>query len=307
MTTPIKPPTAPSLHAGIWSPGFQGLLWTQWLTAVNDNVFRWFVIGVGKDQFTPENWGDLLVLGSAFFVVPYILFASVAGWLADRFKKRNVIIGCKVAEIVIMGLGVLAVSMMGTPDPVNRVDPMFYLLLASVFLMGMQSALFAPAKVGTIPELLDESTIATGNGVFNLATLSATVIGMALGGWLSDATSRGQEHLGLAVGVLVGIATVGTLVSLLVQSLPAANRSAKFPITLIGDTLADIYHLAKMGPLFRVALGIAFFWSIASFAQINIDFFTSWPRFWSLLGFQLGAKLAILASKNYRARPLEPS
>lgn len=174
-------PADNTLHTGIWSPSFQGLLWTQWLTAINDNVFRWFVIGVGKDQFTPENIGTLLVVGSAFFIVPYIIFASVAGWLADRFTKSKVIVGCKFAEIVIMALGVLAVSLMGEPDPANRVDPYFYLLLAVVFCMGMQSALFAPAKVGTIPELLDEKNIAAGNGVFNLATLSATVIGMALG------------------------------------------------------------------------------------------------------------------------------
>ena len=69
-----------------------------------------------------------------------------------------------------MALGVFAVAIGN-----------LYLLLATVFLMGAQSALFAPAKVGTIPELLDESTISTGNGLFNLATLSATIIGMIVG------------------------------------------------------------------------------------------------------------------------------
>ncbi len=59
-----------SLHTGIWSGSFQGLLWTQWLTAINDNVFRWFVIGVGKDQFTAENFGTLLVVGSVLFYRP---------------------------------------------------------------------------------------------------------------------------------------------------------------------------------------------------------------------------------------------
>ncbi len=262
------------LHSGLGSPSFQGLLWTQWLTAVNDNIFRWFVIGVGKDQFTPENVGTLLVVGSSFFIVPYIIFASVAGWLADRYKKSHVIVGCKVAEIVIMALGVFAVWMMGDPDPVNRVDPYFYALLAAVFLMGTQSALFAPAKVGTIPELLDEKTISAGNGIFNLATLSATVIGMAMGGWLSDTTARGQENLWLAAAVLIGIAVAGTILSFLIKSLSAANSEAKFPITLIGETVSDILDLVRSGPLFRVALGIVFFWAIAAFAQLNIDFFS---------------------------------
>ena len=70
-------------NKGLWGASFQGLLWTQSLTVVNDNVFRWFVIGVGKDQFAPEDQATLLVVGSSFFIIPYILFASVAGWLAE--------------------------------------------------------------------------------------------------------------------------------------------------------------------------------------------------------------------------------
>lgn len=255
----------------IWSSSFQGLLWTQWLTSINDNVFRWFVIGVGKDQFLPENQTTLLVLGSAFFLVPYILFASVAGWLADRFRKSQVIVWCKVAEIVIMILGVVAVALLGEPDPARGIDPAFYLLLAAVFLMGMQSALFAPAKVGTIPELLDEKNISQGNGVFNLSTLTATVIGMAIGGWLSDVTQRGQESLWVAAAVLVGIAVVGTVLSWLVRTRPAADPTVRFPVSLIGETIRDIRQLIGMGPLFQVALGVIFFWSVAGLAQLNID------------------------------------
>lgn len=261
------------MGGGLWSPSFQGLLWTQWLTAINDNVFRWFVIGVGKDQFMPEHQATLLVVGSSFFIIPYILFASVAGWLADRYMKRNVIIGCKVAEIAIMSLGVLAVSCLGTPNPSVSVDKFFWVLLVAVFFMGMQSALFAPAKVGSIPELLSEKTIAAGNGIFNLATLSATVIGMALGGWLSDFTARGQENIWMAAAVLIGISIVGTMLSFLVWTLPGANKTAKFPITLVGETIRDIMQLFQHRTLFRIALGIVFFWSIAAFAQLNIDVF----------------------------------
>ena len=254
----------PSPTSSIWSPGFQGLLWTNWLTAINDNVFRWFVIGVGKDFWEPEHHGALLAVGSACFALPYILFASIAGWLADRFSKRNVIIGCKFAEIAIMTLGVAALSMQS-----------LVFLLITVALMGAQSALFAPAKVGTIPELLDEKTISAGNGIFNLATLSATIIGMGIGSWLSDYTgTRGQEHIMTTAAVLIGIAVFGTMLSFLIKSFPAGDKSTKFPITIIGETIREVILLVKSGPLFRVALGIVFFWSIAALAQINIDAFS---------------------------------
>jgi acyl-[acyl-carrier-protein]-phospholipid O-acyltransferase/long-chain-fatty-acid--[acyl-carrier-protein] ligase len=259
---------------GLSSPSFQGLLWTQWLTSVNDNVFRWFVIGVGKDQFTPENAGLILILGSILFTLPYIIFAPIAGWLADRYRKSTVILGCKIAEIVIMGIGVLAVSLMGKPNPSVGLDPFFWLLLVSVFLMGAQSALFAPAKVGTLPELLTEKNISAGNGIFNVATLTATVIGMAIGGWLSDVTSRGQENMLLTTAVLIGIAAVGTALSLLIRTLPAANPQVRFPVNVPGVLFADIAQLFSYRSLFRVALGIVFFWSVAAFSQLNIDVFS---------------------------------
>ena len=79
-------PLASDLEPGtsnLWKPGFQGLLWTNWLTAINDNIFRWFVIGVGKTFVGPEHYGQILMFGTVCFVLPYILFASPS-WLAGR-------------------------------------------------------------------------------------------------------------------------------------------------------------------------------------------------------------------------------
>ncbi|HMO93677.1 MAG TPA: MFS transporter [Pirellulaceae bacterium] len=245
------------------SVSFQGLLWTNFLTVVNDNAFRWLVIGIGKDFFPPEDQGWLLMIGSICFIAPYLVFASIAGWLADRFSKRDVIVVCKFLEIAIMGLGSLAIYLGN-----------FNLLLVCTFLMGTQSALFAPAKVGTIPELLDETKIAAANGFFNLAALSATVIGMALGGLLKDTTGiKGQANLSTSALVLVGIAVVGTILSLGIRRMPIANPLARFPRTLIGETFRDLHKLWKNGPLFRVAIGISFFWAVGALAQLNIDQF----------------------------------
>ena len=252
----------PKGKSPLWSSSFQGLLLTNWLTAINDNIFRWFVIGVGKAMFPVSDHSGILMWGTALFVAPYMFLASPAGWLADRFRKRYVIVGCKFAEILIMSLGVLAVWLGN-----------FHMLLFTVFLMGAQSALFAPAKVGTIPELLDEDTISTGNGIFNLATLSATVIGMVLGSALADLTMGGRTKLYIAALTMIGIAVVGTVISLAIKTLPAANKNAKFPKTIVFETIRDIVNLIGMGKLFRVALGVMFFWTVAGIAQINVDAF----------------------------------
>ncbi len=252
-------------RSGIWTPSFQSLLWTNWLTAINDNAFRWFVIGAGKTYVTPGNEGQILMLGTILFVVPYLLLAAPAGWLADRYSKRNVIVSCKVLEIVVMVIGICSL-LLGS----------LQLLMVTVFLMGAQSALFSPAKIGTIPELLDESEISTGNGIFNLATLSAVIIGMGIGGWLADmAGDRGQSNIWLTGATLIGIAVAGTVISFAIRSQGAAKPDAKFPTNLPARTFADLYSLFSMGRLFRVALGSLFFYAIASFAQLNIDTFAA--------------------------------
>ena len=90
---------------GLSSPSFVGLLITQLLTSVNDNIFRWLAIGIGKDYVTPSNVGNILMAGTACFVLPYLVLAAPAGYLADRFSKRSVIVGCKIAEIAIDDTG----------------------------------------------------------------------------------------------------------------------------------------------------------------------------------------------------------
>src|SRR6185295_4396304 len=101
--------TSQTASGSLLSAGFLGLLTTQFLTAMNDNIFRWLVIGIGKDHVAPSQVGYVLMGGTVCLVVPYLLLAAPAGYLADKYPKRSVIFGCKLAEIVIMLLGVVAI------------------------------------------------------------------------------------------------------------------------------------------------------------------------------------------------------
>ncbi len=111
------------------SPSFLGLLVVIFLGATNDNIFRWLVIGYGKQFVTPDNVRHVLMFGSVAFVLPYLLLAAPAGFLADRFSKSRVIVAFKAAEIFIMALGIVGI-LMGN----------LWILFAVVFLMGAQSA-----------------------------------------------------------------------------------------------------------------------------------------------------------------------
>lgn len=247
---------------------FLALLVTQLLTAINDNVFRWLAIGVGKDYVDGSQVGIILTAGTACFVLPYLVLAAPAGYLADRLSKRTVIVGCKVAEIIIMALGSVAIAMQA-PPLVNVIC-----LFTVVALMGAQSALFSPSKMGIIPELLRPEKISAANGLFGLTTVSATVIGMAIGSWLSRETGfRGQERWWLSAAVLLSLAIAGYLASLPIPKLPVANPGRTFPWNAALQTWRDLRLLASNRVLLRVALGVVFFWSVGALAQLNVDQF----------------------------------
>lgn len=258
---------ASSKRSELWTTGFIGLLMTQWLTAINDNVFRWLAIDIGK-EYLPSNPSLALTLGSVGFVAPFLILAAPAGFLADRFSKRTVIVICKFIEIVAMSLGLIAIWY-----------GQFYLLIATVFLMGAQTALFSPSKLGILPEFLTTKQLSAANGWMGLAVMTATVIGMFVGGGLKDMTGYlGQEqNFGLTAATLLGLAVVGTGFSWLIpRTLPSApdkrlTGAVLFSWATMSQAGRDIKHLFDRRALFYVAMGTVFFWTIAGVAQLNID------------------------------------
>ena len=246
------------------SRSFVGLLVTQFLGAANDNILRWLVIGIGKELVSPDEVGWILAMGSASFVLPYVILAAPAGYLADRFSKQRVIVTCKAAEILIMAFAVLAISL----DSVN-------LMLVVVAAMGAQSALFGPSKLGSIPEMLHETKISSANGVLELVTVLAVTVGTVLGNVLAE-VSKGVTGVAMVGAVLIGFAVVGLSASFLISRLPVANPSRKFPWDAIRQTIRDVRYLGSDVAMLRVALGLMFFWSLAMLAQLNIDQFAEY-------------------------------
>jgi acyl-[acyl-carrier-protein]-phospholipid O-acyltransferase/long-chain-fatty-acid--[acyl-carrier-protein] ligase len=250
-------------RGGLRSRSFLGLLATQFLGAANDNIFRWVVVSVAQPIV---GTAEALSMGLACFTVPYLLLATASGYLADRFSKRSVIIGCKVAEVVIMALGIVAM-LAGNA----------YLLFTVVALMGCQSALFGPSKLGSIPEMLKDKHLSTGNGLMGLTTVVASALGTIAGYWLYDELKldlrnpRGFAQLWPVAAVLIGVAIAGWLTSFLIARLPIANPEREKTLNPITDTYKNLKLLAENVSLMRAALGISFFWLLASLAQMNID------------------------------------
>lgn len=254
-------------RGGIGSRSFLGLLMTQLLGTLNDNMFRWFAIKTAQKSLGDA---EALILGIAVFTLPYLLLAVYAGYLADRFNKRSVIVWCKVAEIVVMVMGIAAV-LIGS----------YGFLFFVVFLMGVQSALFTPAKYGGIPEIVRPDLLSKANGLMGLVTVSASAIGGFLGFVLFDqcaaALTAGPTLIDLwfPASALVGVAVLGTITSLFISQLKPADLNRKPDLNFVTATYRDLKLLNADKALMRTALGIAFFWAIAALAQSNIDLFGS--------------------------------
>ncbi|QDU49057.1 acyl-[ACP]--phospholipid O-acyltransferase [Gimesia panareensis] len=267
MNSTVTADNSAQAHGGrkgtLNSPSFLALLATQFLGAMNDNMFRWFIIPIGKPVIGDA---EALSLGLACFTLPYLLLASVAGYLADRFSKRTVIIACKVAEILIMVLGIWAIQIGN-----------IYLLFSIVALMGCQSALFGPAKFGSIPEMLRDNRLSRGNGLMGLITVISSALGFIAGNYLFHITQPSLSNPGtfsdlkIAAFALVGVAVLGTLVSLKIRKLPVAAPDREFPFNPAKETWHQMQLLRSSTPLLRTALGVAFFWMLASLAQMNVD------------------------------------
>ncbi len=134
--------------------------------ALNDNIFRWLIVPIGKDLVGPKHAALALSAGLACFVLPYVLLAAPAGYLADRFSKRTVIVGCKVAELLIMILGIATILNQQHLSDVRR-----------GCLDGHAKRPVRSLQAGSIPELVRPDRISAANGLIGLTTVIATSLG----------------------------------------------------------------------------------------------------------------------------------
>ena len=269
------------------SRGFRPLLALRILTVTNDNVLRWLAIGLGKKAVSGGQVALVLTIGTAGFVLPFVVLAWLAGWLADRYPKRSVIVWCKFAEILIAAAAAAAVAWGVRSGGVFAGLPGgLWLLLATVIVIGCQAALLAPSVIGTIPETVPTPKLSHANGLFAMATLAATLVGMAGGNWLADFTAVSAGDVGLhasplwlnavpAAIVLVGLAAAGWIAALLLAPRPAADPVAPPPWNALARTWSDLGELLAHRELAAAAAGIVFFWALGAVAQLNVDQFAT--------------------------------
>ncbi|MDX2437897.1 MAG: MFS transporter [Acidobacteriota bacterium] len=241
---------------------FWPLFWTQLLGAFNDNLFKnALVILVAYRSMTLLGLSSetIVVACAGIFIFPFFLFSATAGQLADRLPKWRLIRWVKIWEIGVMALA-----------GVGFATDSLALLLTVLFLMGMQSTFFGPAKYAILPELLDDDTLVGGNALVAMATFLAILIGTITGGLVVSGGERWVSRLGFMV-VLVAMA--GYVTSRFIKKLPAANPELPVILNPVTPTI-DILRVARgVHSVFLSILAISWFWFLgASFLSLLPNF-----------------------------------
>jgi len=253
-----QPQHLPANPRGFWS-----LIVTQFQGAFSDNVVKNLVVfvtlfGANLTLAEKNSCGESI---AALFALPFILFSMAGGFLADRFSKRSVMLGVKVFELLIMLL-VLAGLWTWNKN----------LLLACVFLLGTHSAIFGPAKYGSLPELVPDAKLSWGNGILELGTFMAIILGTVAAAVMAQGFHGRQWLSGF---ILIALAIAGFISCLGITKIPAANPSKKFNANFPAEIWRQVRAMRGDRPLWLALLGNSYFSFLGMLLLLNLFFYGS--------------------------------
>ena len=227
---------------------FAPFFWVQFLGAGNDNLFKFaFTVMVTYQLqvswLPPESAG--LVIG-ALFILPFLLFSATSGQLADKFDKALLIRFVKWLEIAVMAIAAWGFTTRNVPA-----------LLLCVALMGLHSTLFGPVKFAYLPQHLNERELTGGNGMVEMGTFVAILLGNVAGGLLISLPETGARDTAWAC---VGVAVLGRLLAQAVPVSPATDPGLKINWNPFSETWRNLKLAHENVVVFRSLLGISWMW-----------------------------------------------
>lgn len=228
---------------------FLPIFCTQFLGALNDNVFKNAIVMLIAFSLADKmgaNASVLVITAAGIFILPFFLFSATAGQLADKFEKSMLIRRVKLAEIIIMCLACVGFYFMSAP-----------ILLLILFLMGTQSALFGPLKYSILPQHLSEDELLGGNGMIQMGTYMAILLGTIIGGILISINPNGSLYVSI---VIVFLATAGWIASRSIPEAAAPEPSLRINWNVISETGKIIKYSRENRTVFWAVIGISWFW-----------------------------------------------
>lgn len=252
---------------------FLPLLITQFFGAFNDNAFKLAMLTLisyhlASNQAESEHYQ---ALAAGLFTLPFFLFSSTAGQLADKFDKARIAVIVKCFEVILMVLGAYALYQS------NKV-----LLLVTLCAMGLHSTFFGPVKYALLPQHLQSDELLAGNGLIEASTFVAILLGTVLG----TLSIGGTAEVGLAILLLLLCALSGLMASLWIPQAPSSNQQLTMEWNIAKSTWQLMRLLVADKQLLLIVLLISWFWFVGAMILTKLPDYTH---------FQLGADSSVFA------------
>jgi MFS family permease len=243
---------AGSQYALLGTRRFLPLFLVQFLGAFNDQTFQKAFVALLTFRLADDLDMPLEMLGviaSALFILPFAVLTPTFGQIADRMDKAVMMKAVKAWEVVVMALAVWGFHS-------QNVIFLYFVL----FLMGAQSAMFAPIKYSVLPQYLSRQELLGGNGLVQAFTFLAIIFGAIAGNELI-LTNRGVALISVFV---LTVAVAGLLASLAAP--PAPPLGAAEPVDwLFPRAIWRLIARCRRHPRpFRTMLAIGWFWFLGA-------------------------------------------
>ena len=228
---------------------FAPFFWTQFLGAGNDNIYKnALIIFVAYHAAAHSTYdaNTLVNVAAGVFILPFVLFSATAGQLADKVEKSRLIRWIKLFEIAIMVIGLVGFW---------RRD--LVLLFTALALLGVHSTLFGPVKYAILPQHLKSEELIGGNGLVEMGTFVAILIGTIAGGLIIAIEGSGPVIAG-ATAVVIALAGYG--VSRAIPHTPAVDPELAINWNPVSETWRNIRFAQQNRVVWLSMLGISWFW-----------------------------------------------
>ena len=276
----------------------------QALGAFNDNVYRQAIIGllgamVLSGAIGAEAQALYTQLAPAIFIAPYFLFSATAGQVAERLEKQKLIVITTTMEIVIMSVAAVGFVLQNMT-----------VLLLALFGTGLQSTLFGPVKYSILPSVLKPEELTGGNGLVEMGTSLAILVGMIFGG-LIFAIDAGKGPYVAAVSIIL-LAVAGNTVARRIPKVDAGDPTLKVDWNIARESWR-IWQLTRRQPAVRNAvLGVSWFWFVGTVLTAQLPMYaianlggTQSLYIFALALFSVGVGIGSVSCEKLSGRTVE--
>ncbi len=282
---------------------FAPFFWTQFFGAMNDNVFKigfTSLVTYHAARFSGVDPKTAAFLISAIFIVPFVLFSATSGQVADKYDKAVLTRWVKTFEIAVMVIGACGFWWHSAP-----------LLYTCTFLMGVHSTVFGPVKYAYLPQKLSERELVGGNGLVEMGTFVAILVGTILGGVAASLGGEGSAAAWPGL-ICIAIALVGRFASAFVSPCESAQPDLRINWNPVSETWRNLKLARESRTVFLSLLGISWLWFVgatflASFFNFAKDVLFADPDVVTLLlaMFSLGIGIGSLLCERLSKQRIE--